>query len=159
LFLFVACTFRSCWPLPAVWSKPSSRPVLLPAGQSGLCFRCQRNVQLKGQLLLSPNSGFDNLDNRLNSSWSSPLWPSAHLMSWMPPAACGHDDRSIAANERISKQVDLRNHIDKFAITINKNWHMVVYTWITKGDVRLCSWRQTWAKNLRPSFSEKGLLF
>jgi hypothetical protein len=56
LFLFVACTFRSCWPLPAVWSKPSSRPVLLPAGQSGLCFRCQRNVQLKGQLLLSPNS-------------------------------------------------------------------------------------------------------
>ena len=37
------------------------------------------------------------------------------------PAACGHDDRSIAANERISKQVDLRNHIDKFAITINKN--------------------------------------
>ena len=69
--------------LPALWSKPSSRPVLLPAGQSGLCSRCQRNAQLKRQLLLSPKSGCDNWDNRLNSSWSSPLGPSAHIMSSM----------------------------------------------------------------------------
>ena len=60
-------------------TAPSSRPVLLPAGQSGLCSRCQHNVQLKRQLLLSPNSGCDNWDNRLNSSWSSPLWPSVHI--------------------------------------------------------------------------------
>ena len=69
--------------LPALWSKPSSRPVLLPAGQSGLCSRCQHNAQLKRQLLLSPKSGCDNWDNRLNSSWSSPLGPSAHIMSSM----------------------------------------------------------------------------
>ena len=71
LFLFVACTFRSCWPLPAVWSKPSSRPVLLPAGQSGLCSRCKRNAQLKRQLLLSPISGCDNWDNRYKVGWIS----------------------------------------------------------------------------------------
>ena len=84
-FLFVVCkfrSFRSFWwfpELPALWSKPSSRPVLLPAGQSGLCSRCQHNAQSKRQLLLSPNSGCDNWDNRLNSSWSSPLMSSMRL--------------------------------------------------------------------------------
>ena len=34
-------------------------------------------------------------------------------------------DRSIAANERISKQVDDRNHINEFANTIHKNLHRV----------------------------------
>ena len=32
---------------------------------------------------VSPKSGCDNWDNRLNSSWSSPLGPSAHIMSSM----------------------------------------------------------------------------
>ena len=70
--------------------------------------------------------------NRFDLRFCIGVWsPNNHLTkftnTFSVATACGHGDRSIAANERISKQVDLRNHINKFAITKNKNWQMVLY--------------------------------
>ena len=63
--------------------------------------------------------GLELLDQPIGSIYDSALVFEVPTIIWhnwqtlsLSPAACGHDDRSIAANERISKQVDLRNHIE-----------------------------------------------